>query len=500
MKVIENKKIGKLQMAVLLRTILPVLVMCIVILVAVMLNTRSSLEKQVYSSLEAVAVSVAQAYDEMYPGDYVLVGDKIVSLYKGEKELTGDHAYLDSVGESCGMNITLFYKDARILTTLKDKDGVRYIGSGVHTSIISEMERKMMPLKFKTEIEEGKYYYVCYVPLINSDGSLAGMVGTAITAAEVRREETSSSVPIWIITVLGLLTASIISIRYTNSIVSAVKSMHSFLSNMVSGKLSNEMPHDVLTRGDEIGATGEDIVRMQNAVRILVECDPLTTLYNRRCGDAKFKVIQKRSVESGTPFCIAIGDIDFFKKVNDTYGHDAGDVVLKYVAGELKNLMAGRGHAVRWGGEEFLLIFEDMRLVPAAASIETFIDKIRAAHITYGAQDIRVTMTIGLVEGTPDKSMEEMVKEADEKLYYGKQNGRNQLVVTPGEPQPSYRLLLVEEMDMLRSDTVITFSEDFLDSENLMKLLSDNALKDIANGDDFVEDNTQNDGEEESDE
>ncbi len=500
MKALEKKMIGKLQMAVLLRTILPVLVMCIIILIAVMLRTRSSLEEEVYRSLEAVAESVVAAYDVMYPGDYVLVGDKVVSLYKGDQELTEDHAYLDSVAESSGMALTMFYKDARILTTLKDKDGVRYIGSGVHTSVISEMERKKAPLHYKTEIETGKYYYACYVPLINSDGELAGMVGTAVTAAEVRREEASASAPIWIITLLGLLTASIVSIRYTNSIVSAVKSMHFFLSNMVAGKLSNEMPLEVLTRGDEIGATGEDIVRMQNAVRILVECDPLTTLYNRRCGDAKFKAIQKKSVESGSPFCIAIGDIDFFKKVNDTYGHDAGDVVLKHVAAELKNLMAGRGHAVRWGGEEFLLIFEDMRLVPAAASIETFIDKIRAAHITYGALDIRVTMTIGLVEGTPEKSLEDMVKEADEKLYYGKQNGRNQLVVTPNEPQPSYRLLLVEEMDMLKSDTVITFSDELLDSENLMKLLSDNALKDIENGDDFVEGNTKSEGEEESDE
>lgn len=502
MKNTENKKNDKLQRAVLLRTIIPELIMCAVILITVILCTRSALEEEVYRSLESVAASVATAYDTMYPGDYELVGDKkVVSLYKGDKELTGDHAYLDRVRIASGMNVTLFYKDARILTTLKDDKGERYVGSGVHTTVISTMTgtEKPEPLHYKMEIESGKYYYACYVPLFNSDGSFVGMVGTAITAAEVRRKEDLAVAPTLLIVAAGLLAASVISRKYTNNIVSAIEGMHSFLAKMVAGRLSNEMPQEILKRDDEIGAMGQSIIHMQNAVRILVECDPLTTLYNRRCGDAKMKAVQKKALESGEPFCIAIGDIDFFKKVNDTYGHDAGDLVLKHVASELKNLMAGRGHAVRWGGEEFLLIFEDMRLIPVAASIETFLDKIKAARIKYGSQDIRVTMTMGLVEGKADRSMEEMIKEADEKLYYGKQNGRNQLVVTPGEPEPSYRLLLVEEMDMKRSDMVITFSDDLINSQNLMELFTDNALKGIEKGEDFVEENTKSE-EEENDE
>lgn len=495
----KKENTGKLQKAVLIRTILPELLMCVVILITIILRTRSSLEEEVYRSLEAVANSVVNAYDVMYPGDYVLVGDKVVSLYKGDKELTGDHGYLDKVRSGSGMDLTLFYKDARILTTLKDSDGARYIGSGVHTTIMDAMEKQKSPMHYKIEIEPGKLYYACYVPLINSDAGLVGMVGTAITAKEVRREEDVAVAPILLIAAVGLIAASLISRSYTSAVVAAVEGMHHFLTKMVSGKLNNEMPQEILKRGDEVGAMGSSIVRMQNAVRILVECDPLTTLYNRRCGDAKMKAIQKKALESGEPFCIAIADIDFFKKVNDTYGHDAGDLVLKHVAGELKDLMAGRGHAVRWGGEEFLLIFEDMRLVPAAASIETLLDKIRAAHIAYGVKDIRITMTIGLVEGSSDKTLEDMVKEADSKLYYGKENGRNQLVVHPGEPEPCYRLLLVEEMDMLRSDTVVTFSDDMLESEKLMKLLSDNAYKEIESGEDTVEDENDITGEEEND-
>ena len=64
--------------------------------------------------------------------------------------------------------------------------------------------------------------------------------------------------------------------------------------------------------------------------------------------------------KSGIPFCVVLGDIDFFKKVNDTYGHDAGDEILKFVALELRRMMLGKGFATRWGGEEFLLVFDNM--------------------------------------------------------------------------------------------------------------------------------------------
>ena len=81
MKNTENKKNDKLQRAVLLRTIIPELIMCAVILITIILCTRSALEEEVYRSLESVAASVATAYDTMYPGDYELVGDKkVVSL------------------------------------------------------------------------------------------------------------------------------------------------------------------------------------------------------------------------------------------------------------------------------------------------------------------------------------------------------------------------------------------------------------------------------------
>ncbi|MCR5249014.1 MAG: diguanylate cyclase [Lachnospiraceae bacterium] len=482
---LERQKIGKLQMAVLVRTVLPMLVMGIVIIVAALVRTRSSLEEEVYRSLEATATAVAAGFDEMYEGDYVLVGDKFLYLYKGESELTGNFEFVDRIRKESGMDVTLFYQDARILTTLTAEDGSRYVSTGVHPNIMRTMESKQKPIRFKGEINPGHEYYISYVPLFNSDGSLTGMVGTAISADVVAREADNASRPVFIITILGMLIASFISIRYTRGIVVAVEGIQGVLSSMVSGKLNNEMPEKVTVRGDEIAEVGRDITRMQDAVRVLVECDPLTKLYNRRSGDAKMKHIRKEAATTGMPYVIAIGDIDFFKKVNDTYGHDAGDMVLKFVAEELKKLMSGRGHAVRWGGEEFLLFFENRDLVQACAALEDFLDGIRAARLRYQGREIRVTMTVGVVDGDPGRDTEELIKEADEKLYFGKENGRNQLVVTPGVEQPEYRKMLKQgqgQEEEPEEETVITIPDEYLDTDQLMQMLSDNAAFEMEKG------------------
>ena len=161
---------------------------------------------------------------------------------------------------------------------------------------------------------------------------------------------------------------------------------------------------------------------------MMAEKDPLTMLYNRRYGMSRMKQVQNSAGKTGEKFAIAIGDIDFFKKVNDTYGHDAGDEVLRFVALELRRLMLGCGFAVRWGGEEFLLVFDKADEDAAADKILSLLDLVRGRVISYGTQDISVTMTFGLREGSNDMDINDMVKEADGALYYGKQHGRNQLV------------------------------------------------------------------------
>ena len=129
--------------------------------------------------------------------------------------------------------------------------------------------------------------------------------------------------------------------------------------------------------------------------------------------------------DGNNTFCVCIGDIDFFKKVNDNYGHDFGDEVLQKIAGIFKREMQGQNFAARWGGEEFLLVFFNCNGDEACVKVEDIRAKIKAAKVSRGEDEINVTMTFGLAEYSFNHGLEATLKEADEKLYIGKEKGRN---------------------------------------------------------------------------
>ena len=154
--------------------------------------------------------------------------------------------------------------------------------------------------------------------------------------------------------------------------------------------------------------------------------DQLTGLNNRR--KAREYLTRLKKEEVSTAVSVAMGDIDFFKKVNDTYGHDAGDEVLKFVAKTMVDNCRTTAFISRWGGEEFLLIFPDCNGDQAFIILERLRNKIQKETIVVGDNKIKITMTFGLTEYNYSKDEELAIKEADEKLYTGKSNGRNQVV------------------------------------------------------------------------
>ncbi len=154
--------------------------------------------------------------------------------------------------------------------------------------------------------------------------------------------------------------------------------------------------------------------------------DALTGLYNRRFLESE---IRRVSEQQRKEFVISMMDIDFFKKVNDTYGHEAGDEVLVKVASCLEEAAKEDNLAVRWGGEEFIIYFPNMKREQAYTAIENLRKQIEDMVIQTGGRDIRVTITGGIAEGLPGSNYEKVIKCADEKLYIGKQQGRNRVIV-----------------------------------------------------------------------
>ena len=125
---------------------------------------------------------------------------------------------------------------------------------------------------------------------------------------------------------------------------------------------------------------------------------------------------------------LIICDIDFFKKVNDTYGHNAGDAVLMHVAGILKSEIRAGDSAYRWGGEEFVIVLEGSGLKDARLVAERIRRAVEKSVCRHDKQEIRVTMSFGCAKFEPERSVEENIQVADRRLYRAKESGRNRVI------------------------------------------------------------------------
>lgn len=171
------------------------------------------------------------------------------------------------------------------------------------------------------------------------------------------------------------------------------------------------------------------LVVYNEKLHVLASLDPLTGLLNRRSMseylEKKEKEYRKGNMEH---LSIALGDIDFFKKINDTYGHECGDIVLKQLAAVFKECLSGKGAISRWGGEEFLFALNRMNGDEALVILSKMQDRLREMKIPYGDEVVKVTMTFGLSEFDFMSGIDASVNEVDKKLYRGKEAGRNRIV------------------------------------------------------------------------
>lgn len=168
----------------------------------------------------------------------------------------------------------------------------------------------------------------------------------------------------------------------------------------------------------------------------LAHKDPLTRLMNRRNMDQILQQQMELLKETGQRFSLILGDIDDFKKVNDTYGHDAGDYVLVTVSQIITNSVRKDEAVCRWGGEEILILVH-APLEPAANTAERIRKNIAEYPFHYEGRDIPLTMTFGVSESIPGYRVEELVQQADEHLYTGKKSGKNIVVFQTSSNKPN---------------------------------------------------------------
>lgn len=170
---------------------------------------------------------------------------------------------------------------------------------------------------------------------------------------------------------------------------------------------------------------------MYSHTKHLSVTDALTGLYNRRHFDNMIEREFLRAKRYSNDLSVALMDIDFFKKVNDTYGHLCGDYVLKEVAYLTLETFRKTDMVFRYGGEEILVILTETPLEKAIIPLERLRKSIENYPFNYDGQDIRITVSIGAEAINPEISdFEELIGSADKALYQAKENGRNKVVTS----------------------------------------------------------------------
>lgn len=157
--------------------------------------------------------------------------------------------------------------------------------------------------------------------------------------------------------------------------------------------------------------------------------DPLTKLFNRRHFEAELEREFKRAKRYNSSLSIAVADIDFFKQVNDNYGHSCGDYVLKEVAYIITNNFRQTDLIFRYGGEEFVIVLTETSGENALIPLERLRKAVENHKFKFNNQDIKITLSIGVSSTIEFETSQEMFDEADKALYKAKNNGRNQIGV-----------------------------------------------------------------------
>lgn len=196
----------------------------------------------------------------------------------------------------------------------------------------------------------------------------------------------------------------------------------------VQAHIKTKHMRDMLKKANEdLGSMNRRLTKLVKEKELWAKTDQLTKLYNRYYITDMLPQWNTQ-VRSGRIFSVILADIDNFKLINDTYGHCAGDFVLQCISNVIRYHCAIDHIAVRWGGEEFLIISPDTDLSSAVLLAETLRQRVSICHFEYDGIYIECTVTIGVALIDRDLGLEKSVERADEALYKGKRSGKNCVV------------------------------------------------------------------------
>lgn len=179
----------------------------------------------------------------------------------------------------------------------------------------------------------------------------------------------------------------------------------------------------------EVNQKNKELQIEKNKIERIANLDSLTGLLTRRAMQVQLDGAHHLAMTHKRDYVVAIGDIDHFKRINDLYGHQAGDFILREISDVFKETLEDHVSVARWGGEEFLFLFNKTDVKKATEAMEKLRVLIENKVFSYDSQPIKVSISIGLTGFKPDDAtFDAVLKESDRKLYLAKTTGRNKVI------------------------------------------------------------------------
>lgn len=402
----------------------PIVVLGVILVLVGQQSVAEGMAMEIQKSLAGTTRTLVDTHSLAYPGEIRMEDGH---LYMGETDMTDNYTLVDRIKENTGSDVSLFWRDTRILTTVTDESGKRIVGSKLEDpQIINAVFAGNEYYSDHVDIR-GEEYFGYYAPLYSGD-EICGIVFAGMTKDSVETNVMTIVTKILVVFVLALVISLAVIYTYARGLVERLNGIRAYIGGLADNDFNAKMPQKVYKKQDEIAEMGTHAVEVAQTIKGLIYNDPLTGLYNRRAGRSELSdYIDKAERDTKWNVTVALGDIDYFKKVNDTYGHECGDMVLVTVAEMMKRYLEGKGICSRWGGEEFLLVYQ-CTSDEAEANLQQMMEELRQLTFTYEEYSFSVTMTFGLIQYKSGENIDGLIKKADDLLYRGKEEGRNRIV------------------------------------------------------------------------
>jgi diguanylate cyclase (GGDEF)-like protein len=253
------------------------------------------------------------------------------------------------------------------------------------------------------------------IRLVVTDFGMPGMNGAELTAA-IREKHSVDEIAVIGVSSTGTRQTSALFIK---------SGANDFLSEPF-------LPEEFLCRVSQ----NIELIDKIRELKAAANTDFFTGLYNRRFFFEAGHIVFARARRAGTPIAVAMIDIDFFKKINDAFGHDTGDAVLKHLAAIMRARARRTDIVARVGGEEFCILFEDADPLRLPEVLESLRAAVADADIDFEGRRPKMTVSIGAWTRSGD-SLDDMIRRADDMLYRAKQTGRNRVVIDQDGVEPA---------------------------------------------------------------